>query len=70
MDSQDNTDTKVYILLTVVFLTLYVVFSALLDYRKLPIHRSTVAILVGIVAGLFIYLAIPDAYAILVISCQ
>ena len=62
----DGSSTKPYILLTLIFLICYIVLSAMLEHKHFPVHRSTVAILVGIVAGLILHLTSPGAYTTLV----
>lgn len=66
MHEQDETSTKLYILLTLVFLICYIVLAAMLEHKKYPVHRSTVAILVGIVAGFVLHVSSPASYNTLV----
>ena len=66
MNQSDETSTKLYILLTLIFLICYIVLTAMLEHKKYPVHRSTVAILVGIVAGFILHISSPSSYNTLV----
>jgi len=36
--------------------------SSFLEHTQYPIHRSTIAIIIGIIAGLILSQAVPDTY--------
>jgi hypothetical protein len=55
-------------MVTLAFLIFYTLLSSFLEERHLPLHRSAVAILVGIFFGFIMFISSPSAYAELVFN--
>ena len=66
MADSDGPPIKVYILLTVAFMTLYVLLSSRLKHSEFLVHRTTVATIVGIIAGFILYMSSPSSYETIV----
>lgn len=65
---EEDISTQVYILIVLLYLTAYMLISAFLEGKHLPIHRTAVAIVIGILIGIIISQTAPDVYSNIVIA--
>ena len=49
-------------MITLLYLASYLLLSSYLEDKHFPVHRTAVAIIVGIVIGLILSLGTPDTY--------
>ena len=59
---EESLSVKLEIAGIVFFLASYAILSSFLEYRKLPIHRGAVAVIIGVVAGLVMVLSSRETY--------
>ena len=63
----DSSTLQLSIVLTLLFLLFYLLISAFTSQRKLPLHRTSIAIIIGIVAGIVLSKAAPKTFNTLVL---
>lgn len=59
MEKDDDSNSQLYIVLILAYLVIYKLFSSFLEHYQYPIHRSTISIIIGIIAGLVLSQATP-----------
>jgi len=62
MLEEGSDSSSLYMIIALLYLIMYLCVSSYLEEKKLPLHRSAVAIIIGVIVGLILSLAAPDIF--------